>query len=558
MSFSGLQEADFFGRTEELDRLLHNVDAAVGGKARSFVVSGPRGIGKTELLRQLFGNLFWKQERVVPFYYRPNPALLSATAFSLDYLTRYLCQRLAFEKKEQSLLNLEGISLDDLSTLLEDRGGLWAREILDRYFRNAGSPAVALAIALNMPKQSALATGLPTAVLIDDFDRLNRLHVDGITDPRLVSLFEAPLSFGKAPHLITGNTAELDEMPVINSLERIPVPPLGPEHASLKVRSLLRASEAEGQEPPSLLLRRLNGNAFYLSCVAARTSEKKNPTADDYWEAYAAEITTGALAARLTSVLKSYFPDVRMRNHALYAAYKILHANEPVSCERIAKALGLSEDRAEAIGHALHLAGIIQGEFGLLRPVEDNVVRDCIDQLYLREVLGKSGHELEQKFLEKSLPQQNQTLCLEMTLPMTKDAELVAAQSLEQVGKNLQLSRDAVGQMQIAVIEACINAIEHSKESDRNMYVRFVAAANQLEVSVESAGREFILDETGEPFDQKKAEKGAPRRGWGIKLMKRFVDEVRFEKTGRGTKTVLIKKLAKTAELQKENSGDRE
>jgi anti-sigma regulatory factor (Ser/Thr protein kinase) len=46
----------------------------------------------------------------------------------------------------------------------------------------------------------------------------------------------------------------------------------------------------------------------------------------------------------------------------------------------------------------------------------------------------------------------------------------------------------------------------------------------------------------------------AAGRGWGIKLIRRFVDDVRFEKTALGTKIVLVKKIEKSASKQKENT----
>ena len=68
MSFSALQDKEFFDKQDELASLFKRVTQADKGLAQSAVLSGPRGIGKTELLKQLFGQLFWKQNRVVPFY----------------------------------------------------------------------------------------------------------------------------------------------------------------------------------------------------------------------------------------------------------------------------------------------------------------------------------------------------------------------------------------------------------------------------------------------------------------------------------------------------------
>lgn len=556
MLFSVLHETDFFGRKEELADLSRRLLREGRDAAGSAVLAGPLGIGKTELLKQLFGYLFWKQDRVVPFYYTVNPALLSAESFSKNYLTRYLCQRLAFENKEQSLLSLDGLSIDDLYTHVEGRNAVWARDLLDRYLRSSGDPRDALHIAFSAPQTSTAATGMPVAVLIDEFHRLKDLHVGGTPDPRLVSLLESTMSFRKTPHVITGNTAAICEMPVAGSLERISVPPLGSEDAASKALSLFRAYEAEGAAPPHLL-RHLGGNPFYIVCVIRRACEKKKPSETDFRRAYAREVLEGPLALSWSSVLKSYFPGLGPRRAALTLAHKINHANEPLSCQRIAKLFSLTDDQAEATAQALYLAGFVRGEFGAFRAVEDGVLRDVIDCLYMRELLGRSSYDLEEELFKKSLPKQEDRVRFDMTLPMVKEAELVAAQGLEQIGKNLNLDQDAVGQLQIAVIEACINAMEHSKGTEKKIYVSVAADGDSLEVSIESAGREFIVQESGEPFGDRESMK-APGRGWGIKLMKRFADEVRFEKTARGTKTVLVKKLAKSASVQKEGKAGRE
>ena len=556
MLFSALQEQDFFGRAEVLAGLSRRFLQVGKGMAQSAVLSGPHGIGKTELLKQLFGSLFWRQERVAPFYYAVNPAMLSAAAFSKNYLTRYLCQRLAFEKKEQPLLNLDGLSIESVSALVEEREAAWAREILDRYVQNAGDPYDALHIALSAPHQSALATGMPVAVLIDEFHRLKNLHIDGSPNPRLVSLFEEPLSLSKTSYVVTGNAAEIHEMPVTSGLERILLQPLEPEDASSNVLSLLRIYEAEGKAS-QLLLRHLGGNPSYLMCVVRTACEKKNPEEIDFWKAYVREILEGALALSWLLVLKGFFPDVGVRRTALAIAYKIYHTSEPLSCQRIAKAFALTDGQAEAIAHALYLAGFVRGEFGVFRAVEDGVLRDIIDCAYMKEILGKPALELEQEFLGRSLPQKEGVLQFDMTLPMIKDAELVAAQCLEQIGKNLHMSQEALGQLQIAVIEACINAIEHSRGGEKKIYLSITADGDHVAVSIESSGREFAVQETGEPIGDREHVKSAGR-GLGIKMMRRFADEVRFEKTARGSKTVLIKNLAKAAGVQKEDAANRE
>jgi serine/threonine-protein kinase RsbW len=555
MLFSQLQEKDFVDRQEELDGLFARVLQADGGRARSVVLSGPRGIGKTELLSHLFGRLFWKQERVAPFQLTVNPALLSAAAFAKAYLSRFLCQRLAFQKREQALLMSNGISLDALTSLVEEQEAHWAKEILDQYAQNSGDPLDALQVALAAPRRSVVATGTPVAVLIDDFHLLRGLHLGGGPDPRLASLFEEPVSYGKTPHVITGN-AELQEMPVAGSLERMPLMPFGPEAASSRVLSLLKNREARTDAPP-LLLRRLGGNPLYLECVVTRAGAASNPDDKDFWSAYIREITEGTLSLTWMADFKRAFPDPGMRRVGLEMAYKIYHSAEPLSSRRMARMFSLQESGAQDTAHALYLAGFIHGEFGVFRAIEDPVLKDIIDCLYGREVLGKSVPDLEKDLLERLVPQKEREVRFDITLPMAKDAELVAAQALEQIGKSLDLSQEAVGQMQIAVIEACINAMEHGRGTDGKVFVSITADVDRLEVSVESAGREFIIEETGEPFSDPGRRK-TPGRGWGIKLIKRFVDHIKFEKTSRGTKVVLVKKLEKSPDMQKENAKNHE
>jgi anti-sigma regulatory factor (Ser/Thr protein kinase) len=552
MPFSSLKDSEFVNRQEELAALYSRVLRAEEGHARSAVLSGQRGIGKSELLKQLFGHLFWKQDRVVPFLYTVNPALLSVPVFSKTYLTVFLRQRLAFPKKEQALLYHEGMSIDDLSLLIEELEAGWAKEILDQYLQSAGDPFDALLNALAAPHRSVLATGMPVAVLLDDFHLTKGLHIDGVPDARLASLFQESMSHKKTPHIITGNASELQEMPVVSGVERITVQPLGPEAASSRVSSLLTAYDAAGNVPP-LLLRHLGGNPFYLGCVVTKASSQNNPDEKDFWNAYIQEIMEGQISLSWSAIFKSLFPDLGMRRAALAIAYKIHHTAEPFSCQRIAKSFALPDERAHHIAYNLCLEGIIKGEFGVFRATDDRVLRDVIDCLYLREVLSKSTHDLTDHFLAALVPQKSHVARFDMALPMVKEAELIAAQGLEQIGKNLNLNPEAIGQLQIAIIEACINAIEHGRGSGDNIYVSVIVDEDQLEVSVESAGKEFIIQETGEPFRDQVAVKG-PGRGWGIKMIKRFVDGVKFEKTALGTKIVLIKKIEKTVGKKKENT----
>ncbi|MDP1758421.1 MAG: ATP-binding protein, partial [Thermodesulfovibrionales bacterium] len=285
---------------------------------------------------------------------------------------------------------------------------------------------------------------------------------------------------------------------------------------------------------PHTLLNHLGGNPFYIKCVARAAGLSKKSEEKDCWRTYINEISDGNIYLYWLSVLKSFFPELGKRRRVLEITNRIYHTGESLTQHRISKAFSLSERDTEVITTALYRAGFVSGEFGVFRAPEDRVLIDFIDCLYMKEVRGKSYRDIEMGLLEKAADTKCKGISFEMTIPMVREAELVAAQCLEQIGKNLHLDEDVIGQLQMAVIEACINAMEHSKGEDKNIYLSFNFAEDLAEISIESSGRDFVSQETGEPFVGRGLKEDAGR-GWGIKLMKNFVDSVRFEKTERGT-----------------------
>jgi anti-sigma regulatory factor (Ser/Thr protein kinase) len=181
------------------------------------------------------------------------------------------------------------------------------------------------------------------------------------------------------------------------------------------------------------------------------------------------------------------------------------------------------------------------------------VLRDVVNALTLREVQGRSLREAEQELLEGLLAPEKEFVSFEMVLPAMKDTELVAAQCLEQIGKNIGVSQEAIGQLQMALIEACINAMQYGGGEKKKIFVRIDLVENRLAISVESFGRGVALQEDDETSANARDGGNADRR-WGMKLMKNFVDEVRFEKTAQGTRVVLIKNLRKSPETRIEGA----
>jgi serine/threonine-protein kinase RsbW len=131
-------------------------------------------------------------------------------------------------------------------------------------------------------------------------------------------------------------------------------------------------------------------------------------------------------------------------------------------------------------------------------------------------------------------------------LPMGADNELLAAATAEQIARRLNFRPEAINQIKTAIVEACINASEHSLSPDQKIYQRFRVEDDKLVITISSRG---ILPanieasseapagatETADDLDQ--------RRGWGLKLIKTLMDEVEFERVDEGTSLRMVKYL---------------
>jgi anti-sigma regulatory factor (Ser/Thr protein kinase) len=133
-----------------------------------------------------------------------------------------------------------------------------------------------------------------------------------------------------------------------------------------------------------------------------------------------------------------------------------------------------------------------------------------------------------------------------MILPMGEDNELVAASTVEQFARRLNFRPEAINQIKHAIVEAYINASEHSLSPDRKIYQRFRAESDRLVITISSRGvvpsnLAAQSTESGTETDESEASKG--RQGWGLKLIRTLMDEVEFERVDEGTSLRMTKYL---------------
>ncbi|MBK7392587.1 MAG: ATP-binding protein [Chloracidobacterium sp.] len=128
----------------------------------------------------------------------------------------------------------------------------------------------------------------------------------------------------------------------------------------------------------------------------------------------------------------------------------------------------------------------------------------------------------------------------EITVPMGEDTEMIAAHTIEDIAKRHNFPSKAINQIKTAVVEACINATEHSLSPDRKIHQKFAVDDEKIVITIANRGLR-LADKAA-----KQVEPQEGRRGWGLKLMKGLMDDVRIEQSDDGTR-ITMTKFIKTA-----------
>lgn len=129
-------------------------------------------------------------------------------------------------------------------------------------------------------------------------------------------------------------------------------------------------------------------------------------------------------------------------------------------------------------------------------------------------------------------------------LPMAPDMELVASQAASALAGFVGMSPDRVDEVRMAVVEACINAFEHSHAVERKVDITFrvrgIDRPESLEITVHDNGVGFAPGEVEDPHIEEKL-RGDRKRGWGLKIIQGLMDEVRIQSGSRGTTVIMSK-----------------
>ena len=132
-----------------------------------------------------------------------------------------------------------------------------------------------------------------------------------------------------------------------------------------------------------------------------------------------------------------------------------------------------------------------------------------------------------------------------LTLRMSPEMEIEACEKASAVAESMNMSQDKIDEIKMAVIEACMNACEHSHAARREIEMIFSVLGSdepeKLQITVRDGGRGFPPDVRSAKTPDKKGPLNLSKRGWGLQIIEGLMDEVKIESSSSGTTVVMSK-----------------
>jgi serine/threonine-protein kinase RsbW len=270
----------------------------------------------------------------------------------------------------------------------------------------------------------------------------------------------------------------------------------------------------------------------------------------------------GAAGAGLADALAAHQPSVRLPQIVFSAHAGAYYPRLDEMCDRERAAVGLSladgtrktwiaaeiESKLEASRETAELwcdrletvalaSDLPNYTIWLVAP--EGFTDDALAALAERNAVGTSRKQAELLVELLSAPPESAPTArrgdlTEITVPMGEEGELVTARTVEELGQRYSMPAKTVSQIKTALVEACINASEHSLSPERTINETFEISEGELKVTVSNRGLR-LRDKNTEPAPDE------GRRGWGLKLMRSLMDDVRIDETDDGTRIVMRK-----------------
>jgi serine/threonine-protein kinase RsbW len=563
-----IDENSLINRHSELDLFKKKAEEIAQGRGEDLFFISPWGRGKTVLLKKLKEVLFWGQEEVIPIYFSFSRGYIDLLDFAEAYLVSVLSQILLFDQKERIASQRQSpFSFSDLKREAERQGLDIIEEIVFRHQRavRAQDERKGLLNAFDAPGRIAQASNKPVWMMVD---HIQVIEAFSITGKGIAGLWRESIASPWVPHLFSGeppgfllkNLIPFFEPPNIAIMELAPFPEAEEEELSQFLEKTFKVRIAGDLSRTWFLYLESNPGLLTSLIRDARLETPGLESHQRFVEVYLKSLWQGELGRLFENRLYDFSQRDPWDGHLFL---KILHqllksGKAGLALADLSKTIDWSPRNDRPIIQVLEQAGLIWERFGNIGLESNRVLRDWVHVMVRKHLRGEDlgqlikqlGREIEEglsKFKEgeeSAFPTSGNSLQFSLVLPINSDSELVAVRALEQIATYSDLDAASVEKIKVALIEACINAGEHSQSFEKKIRVYFSVQPELIEIWVEDRGQAFdpvtvqarIIRE--EPSFSKK-------RGRGFTLIKEMMDEVRFEKAEIGTRLYMAKKIGR-------------
>ncbi len=561
-----IEENPFINRHFELDLFKKKGEEVAQGRGEDSFLISPWGRGKSALLKKLKEILFWGQEEVIPVYFSFPRDFIDPLDFAEEYLVSVFSQILLFDRKERiATRGQSSFSFSGLKQEAERQGKEIIEEIILAHHRavRTRDERKGLLNALAAPGRIAQASNKPVWVMVD---HIQFIEAFSITGKGIAGLWREAIASPWAPHLFSGEPPGylLKHLlpsfgpPDIPVIELSPFPEEAEEELRLFLEKTFKVKIAKDLSPTWFLYLESNPGFFTFLIREARLEAPELESHRRFVELYLKSLWQGGLGRVFENRLYDFSGmdpwDGRLLLKILGQLLKSEGAG--ITMTDLSRTVDSPSKKGQSLIRLLERAGLVWERFGNIGLENNRVLRDWVEVLVRKHFRGENlGQIIEQlgKKIEEGLSKSEEEgassplssengLQFSLVLPVNSESELVAVRALEQIATYSDLDEASVEKIKVALIEACINAGEHSQSFEKKIRIYFAVRPEAIEILVEDRGQAFdpvavqarIIRE-GVPFSQK--------RGRGFALIKEMMDEVRFEKTEIGTRLFMTKKL---------------
>jgi serine/threonine-protein kinase RsbW len=136
---------------------------------------------------------------------------------------------------------------------------------------------------------------------------------------------------------------------------------------------------------------------------------------------------------------------------------------------------------------------------------------------------------------------------ISLTIPVAPEMEIVATAQVAALGDYIGMGHDKIDEVKLALVEACINAFEHSGTRDEQLHLTFRIGREEdegrewLEVEVFDQGKGFDHSRIEKPSIEKSFTGDKKKRGWGLQIINSLMDTVAISSGDWGTRILMRK-----------------